>query len=260
MTAVEGSVLANFRDLIDTHTLEEYGRFQQHIVLLEDRRRLAAYLEALTSTVPGDVVVDVGAGTGILGILALRLGYEHAFLIEPSKKMALYARHLAELNGVLDRVAILTSTLETLRPSELPAQIDLVGTETLSSLLFGFGSWDALPTLAGRLRRPEAVIPFRGELRACLATHDYATRGCDSAGLGLLKTLGIKIDLFERTFRSGGNVYDKRVVASEIQEGTLISARIADFDFSRPNPITRMERPSSRRKRGITLAHCFTGL
>ena len=48
-----------------------------HQIMLGDRVRLEAYDEALRRSVrPGDVVADVGAGTLVLSMMALRHGAE----------------------------------------------------------------------------------------------------------------------------------------------------------------------------------------
>jgi len=216
--------------------LEEYGRFQQHLVLLEDRGRVTKYCAAIEDTPPGNVVVDVGAGTGVLALLALKKGFGRAILIEPSRKMAVYARHLAEINGLSDRVEILNSTLEAVPLNTLPQGIDLIVTETISSLLFGFGSWDALPALVGRTRNGSSIIPRSGQLFVAATNRSLATRGPTSDGLSVLSESGLRVDLFERTFRSGGNVYDKSVVARLLANGELAATQLASFDFRSPEP------------------------
>jgi SAM-dependent methyltransferase len=193
---------------------------------------LAAYARAIFASEPGDVVVDVGSGTGVLAMMALRRGFKHAILVEPSRKISLYARHIAELNGVADRVTIVTSKLEETPLDAFPGEIDLLLSETLSSLVFGFGSWDVLPALAERACARSGTIPTNGSVFACLCTKPFASRGNDSNGLLLLQRLRINIDLFERTFRSGGNVYDKRVVSRALLNGDLLPGAICSFDFS----------------------------
>lgn len=222
-------------------SLEEYGRFQQHLVLLEDRGRISKFATAIARMSGGDVVVDVGAGTGVLGLLALKNGYEHAYLVEPSRKMAAYAKHLAGLNGLLERVTILNSTLEALDHARLPAKIDLVVSETISSLVFGFGCWDALPALLARTGGEGRIVPRSGKLFAAATEGSLATRGPASDGLAALASAGLTVDLFERTFRSGGNVYDKQVVARLLANEELRASELALFDFSSPRPTTLRE-------------------
>ena len=43
--------------------------------MIEDRVRMSAYMRAMRAAIkPGDTVVDIGCGTGILSLLAARCG------------------------------------------------------------------------------------------------------------------------------------------------------------------------------------------
>jgi hypothetical protein len=225
--------LFDFTALRNSAAIEEYGRFQQHIILLEDRYRVAQFARAISRFPPGNTIVDVGAGTGVLALIGVKRGFKRAVLIEPSKKIALYARHLAAINGLSECITIIPSTLETVEPGAIPDKIDMIVTETLSSVLFGLGSWDKLSALADRLSTPDAIIPLTGKLLACLGTRNYATRTPDNGGQAILKEIGLNVDLFECTFRSGGNVYDKAGIRCELEAGTLTPTCIANFDFMR---------------------------
>ncbi len=67
--------------------------------LLLDKARCDAYREAIHRTVkPGDVVVDLGAGTGLLSFFALQAGARHVYAIEMSR-IADVAAELIEANG-----------------------------------------------------------------------------------------------------------------------------------------------------------------
>ena len=53
---------------------EEYGRFQQHLGLLEDTMRVGVYHAAIKASATDGrrVAVDVGGGSGVLTMCALK--------------------------------------------------------------------------------------------------------------------------------------------------------------------------------------------
>src|SRR4029077_4660535 len=63
--------------------LEGFGSPFAHEPMLLDKIRCDAYRVAMQRMVkPGDVVVDVGAGTGLLSFFALQAGARHVYAIE----------------------------------------------------------------------------------------------------------------------------------------------------------------------------------
>ena len=62
-------------------------RIEYHRTLIADRVRNAAFHEALKSVItPGKTVVaDIGAGTGLLGVMAAKLGARDVFLYEAAE-------------------------------------------------------------------------------------------------------------------------------------------------------------------------------
>jgi SAM-dependent methyltransferase len=73
---------------------------------LRDRQRTLALRTAIERTVrPGDVVLDAGAGTGILSLLAARAGASRVFAVESDPVLVRYLRRTVELNG-LDEVIV----------------------------------------------------------------------------------------------------------------------------------------------------------
>src|SRR4030067_402019 len=58
----------------------------EHRQYLADDARISAYRRAIHEVVhPGDVVVDLGAGTGILGLLACEAGAKRVFFTDARK-------------------------------------------------------------------------------------------------------------------------------------------------------------------------------
>jgi protein arginine N-methyltransferase 1 len=104
----------------------------EHRLYLRDRHRLSAYERALREVVrPGDVVVDLASGTGILGMLACRAGASRVYAIEQDGIAGL-ARQIARANALYDRI---TGLRGHSRSITLPERADVV----VSDQIGGFG-------------------------------------------------------------------------------------------------------------------------
>ena len=217
---------------------QEYGRFQQHLALLEDERRLEAFADAIAASRRGKIAVDIGSGTGVLAFLALKHGYESAWLVEPSFKMIEYSRYLAVLNNIEYRCHFIQATAEAaIARNLLPEQIDLVVSETISSVIVGFGYWDTIAKLKTRLSPTGTMIPARGTLWGRLVSVAYSTRREEDGGLSFLRNRGLNIDLYRHTFRSGGNVLQKWKVAQEIANGLGPLVSLVKYDLRDQVPV-----------------------
>src|SRR6202790_2665156 len=98
--------------------MEEFASPLLQESLLLDKARCDAYRDALHRTVrPGDVVVDLGAGTGLLSFFALQAGARHVYAIEMSD-IADAAAELVEANGFKDRVTLIRKNSKKVRLPE----------------------------------------------------------------------------------------------------------------------------------------------
>jgi protein arginine N-methyltransferase 1 len=103
---------------------------QYHRTLLADRVRTDSYQRAILTTVrPGDVVLDVGTGTGVLACLAARAGARRVYAVEAGDVIDV-ARQVARRNGLDDHVVFLNARAERL---DLPERVDVVVTETMGN-------------------------------------------------------------------------------------------------------------------------------
>jgi precorrin-6B methylase 2 len=101
-----------------------------HLQMLDDRVRTQSFCDALKATVgPGDVVLDIGTGTGILATCAAKVGARQVYAVE-SSGIAEVAARMFEANGVADRVKLVRrrSTSAT-----LPELASVLVTETIGN-------------------------------------------------------------------------------------------------------------------------------
>ncbi len=80
--------------------------------------------EDLTADLPGAQVLDLGAGSGILGIAALKLGAARVLALDTDPLAVTASRENAARNGVGDRLIAQQGSLDTLRSS--PRHFDLL--------------------------------------------------------------------------------------------------------------------------------------
>src|SRR5262249_29502201 len=102
-----------------------------HRTMLLDQVRGEAYQAAIASSVkPGDVVLDFGAGSGILSMLAARAGARRVYALERTETPQL-ARQTVRLNGFDDRITVVHAAIET---AILPEQVSLIVSEWLGTI------------------------------------------------------------------------------------------------------------------------------
>jgi type I protein arginine methyltransferase len=105
-----------------------------HIKMLNDRNRTSSYLAAIREVVrEGDIVVDLGTGTGILAMAAAQAGAKHVYAIEATG-IGLVADMLFEANNLADRITLLPGWSTQV---QLPERADvliseIIGNEPLS--------------------------------------------------------------------------------------------------------------------------------
>jgi type I protein arginine methyltransferase len=86
--------------------------------MVDDAVRMQAYATALQHSVrPGMSVLDIGAGTGVMSLLACRFGASRVVAVEPDKAL-LIAEANAKLNGLESHVEFVRGTSTEVVPGE----------------------------------------------------------------------------------------------------------------------------------------------
>jgi precorrin-6B methylase 2 len=143
-----------------------YDGIEIHRRMVGDDVRTGAFRASIAATVrPGDVVLDVGAGSGILSMFAAQAGAARVYGIERAPAAAALARRIVADNRLADRVRIVDGQAET---ALLPEPVDVIVSEWLG--VIGVDENMLAPVLAARdrwLKPGGTLIP--GAVTAWLA-------------------------------------------------------------------------------------------
>ncbi|MBT2187469.1 tetratricopeptide repeat protein [Sphingobium sp. H33] len=145
-----------------------------HIPMLNDVRRNrafeAAIIAALDKVGPHARVLDIGAGSGLLSMMAARAGAQSVVACEAVPIIADMAQQIVAENGYADRVTIhdkLSTQLSVGAELEEPA--DILVSEILSSDLLTENVLETFEDAHARLLKPDAiVIPRAASAVGCL--------------------------------------------------------------------------------------------
>ena len=136
-----------------------------HRSMLADGERTGVLRRAISATVkPGDKVLDLGCGTGILACFACLAGAKRVYAIE-SEPIIELAKSVCTVNGFAERIVFINAPSTRV---QLPEHVDVVVTETIGNMALeeGILGW----TLDARRRflRPGGIlIPRALTLFAC---------------------------------------------------------------------------------------------
>lgn len=119
-----------------------------HIAMLDDPVRKTAFQQGVRETVrEGDVVLDLGTGSGILAITAAQAGARKVYAVEPAGMVHL-ARSVAERNGFADRIEFIRGWSPQL---ELPEPADVLLTDIVGNEALDMQIWETLYDARRRL-------------------------------------------------------------------------------------------------------------
>lgn len=195
--------------------------YENYYQMLSDNIRMNAYREAIFKSVKaGDVVVDLGAGTGLLGIWAIQAGASKVYAIEKTDAIHL-AKEIARANNCLNKIEFINkNSMEV----ELPERANVLVSETLGS--FGIDENTIQFTADARerfLRDDGVVIPSSIELFVAPVDDAQAYN---------------KIDFWRHIpdidFSPAFELFSKKIMVESISPESLLSAPVAigKIDFT----------------------------
>lgn len=151
---------AFYKAIYSLHNSHEFSNIFEHEKMLADPVRVNTYAEAIQRAVkPGDVVVDLGTGSGILAILAARQGAK-VYAIDHSDFIHL-AEENARRNGI-ENIRFIRTNSKNFAPAE---KIDVLLHEQIGDDLFNENMVENLLEMKGRLLKPEGkILPGRFHL------------------------------------------------------------------------------------------------
>jgi len=91
-----------------------YSSFHIHEEMLKDTVRTRTYQQAISNNgadFKDKIVLDIGAGTGILSIFAAKAGAKHVYAIEFAE-IATFASEIVRKNNLQDKITVIKGKME----------------------------------------------------------------------------------------------------------------------------------------------------
>nr|WP_242478098.1 50S ribosomal protein L11 methyltransferase [Rubrivivax gelatinosus] len=167
-----------------------------HFGIIHDRPRNKIYARALQHWVrPGMTVFEIGTGTGLLAMLAVRAGAHHVYTCERRADVAEAAREIVARNGLAERITVIAKDAHAVTlGSDLPARCDLFVAEIVDNTLLGE---DVLPLT--ELARERFLVPDAPLLPQRVSAIGALVAGTDIAESGRMSTaMGFDLTPFNR--------------------------------------------------------------
>lgn len=140
-----------------------------HFAMMNDTARNAAYEAALGNALrKGGTVLDIGTGSGLLAMMAVRQGADRVIACEAIPSIARKATEIIRKNGYADRIQVIhKKSTQLIVGQDLPERADVLVTEIFDDGLLGEGAFAAIGHAKRELLKPEArVLPVGARLIA----------------------------------------------------------------------------------------------
>jgi len=135
---------------------------KEHLDYVADAARLESFRAAIARSIkPGSTVVDLGCGSGILGLLCLQAGAAHVYAIDETDMIEV-ARETLKRAGYADRSTFIRGKSTQI---ELPERVDLAICDHVGYFGFDYGVVELLADARRRFLNPGGrLIPQKVRL------------------------------------------------------------------------------------------------
>eukprot|EP00201_Polytomella_parva_P008638 CAMPEP_0175067820 /NCGR_PEP_ID=MMETSP0052_2-20121109/17315_1 /TAXON_ID=51329 ORGANISM="Polytomella parva, Strain SAG 63-3" /NCGR_SAMPLE_ID=MMETSP0052_2 /ASSEMBLY_ACC=CAM_ASM_000194 /LENGTH=692 /DNA_ID=CAMNT_0016334753 /DNA_START=30 /DNA_END=2108 /DNA_ORIENTATION=+ len=158
VTSAISSFARRTNDVSAEQYFSYYGALIHQQNMLQDYQRTGTYWQAIVGNAADfqdKVVMDVGAGSGILSLFAVQAGAKHVYAVEASG-MARWAEHLVAKNPfTADRITVINAKVEEMAP--LPdddSKVDVIVSEPMGTMLLNERMIESLICARNRFLRP----------------------------------------------------------------------------------------------------------
>lgn len=128
---------------------------EEHAGYLTDRIKLARYQEAISHAVQsGHTVMDLGCGSGILGLLALRAGADNVIFVEETDVLEIARRSITDA-GYADKASFLRTNSFELAATD---PVDVIVCDHVGYFGFDYGLLALLADAKKRFLKPGGIV------------------------------------------------------------------------------------------------------
>jgi SAM-dependent methyltransferase len=218
-----------------------YRALTEHREYLADKVRNDAYEAALASVCRDAVVLDLGCGTGVWGLVALRHGARRVYAVDGTG-MIDWAKAVARRNGMADRLVHVRGWSKDI---DLPEPVDVVVCDQFGPFLLEGNAIGVLADAARRHLRPGgALVPSRIHFWGSLYRSRIVREALEfwsSRPLGFsfdpLHDMAVGTRWYERLDRA-------ELVAEPVRLGTVVPAELTS-NLVRLGAVQPLESPGS---------------
>lgn len=146
-----------------TQYFQFYGYLSQQQNMMQDFVRTSTYQKAILSNLTDfrdKVVLDVGAGSGILSFFAQQAGAKKVYAVEGSS-IAKHAENLVKSNRVDSCIQVISGKIEEI---ELPEKVDMIISEPMGYMLLNERMLETYLHAKKWLKPEGKMFPSRGDL------------------------------------------------------------------------------------------------